>query len=716
MRDLRAEKLSTGRREVCSPPNPNAHHPTPSSLDFARVPNDFGQHAGLLADYQKSLALRHRLVCIDPTNAQWRYDEACILDQIGYEYRKGGLNQEAIAAYEVSAAIWRQLAKTDPRNRQLDFLISLGQLGGAKLAVADSVGATAAYEESAVNWQRSLKRDPDNYFWRVNLAECLEKIGNLKFKAGDNTGALTAYEERAVIDRGLVANDGGNTEWQWNLSLSVERIGDIELALGHTNAAASAYEESLALRRHLVEVDTSNCQWQDGVSSSLRKISDLKHVVEERAAKLAAQSELQDIDRLLFEIDQINARIQEKLSLSVNEGHEATHVPTRSLATVEESLIVSRQLAASGLTNAKYQYDLLADLDELAHVRMRHGDPVGALSAYEEGLAIRRRFADTDQDNEEFQRALCVTLEKVGDLRQAECDHAAAIALYEESLCIRRRFVAQDNGHNPDAPDTAPSPTLCTNAEESDVERKRRAIARGQLDLVLTLEKVANARRNACDNSGARAALEEGLATARQLLEENKTSRINVGLHNLACSVVKIEAFLRFRFGRCRNGASALLERFSASAGAAQGSHRVVKTVRLAIKRTVRRCRHEAFTLQDKISARAWAAAQASHRTVKTARLVTKRPLRRYRNEASALLDKISAKLEAVLDVIEHRIKPGFAILVSAGTRHNIINGPSGPMKLYTLYAPPNHRDCVVHATKAVADADKEHFDGKTTE
>jgi hypothetical protein len=37
-------------------------------------------------------------------------------------------------------------------------------------------------------------------------------------------------------------------------------------------------------------------------------------------------------------------------------------------------------------------------------------------------------------------------------------------------------------------------------------------------------------------------------------------------------------------------------------------------------------------------------------------------------------------------------------------------------MKLYTLYAPPNHRDGVVHATKADAEKDKEHFDGKTTE
>lgn len=69
-----------------------------------------------------------------------------------------------------------------------------------------------------------------------------------------------------------------------------------------------------------------------------------------------------------------------------------------------------------------------------------------------------------------------------------------------------------------------------------------------------------------------------------------------------------------------------------------------------------------------------------------------------------------------VLDGVKHRIKPGFAVLVPAGTRHNIINGPSGSMKLYTLYAPPNHRDGTVHATKADAEADEEHFDGKTTE
>lgn len=71
---------------------------------------------------------------------------------------------------------------------------------------------------------------------------------------------------------------------------------------------------------------------------------------------------------------------------------------------------------------------------------------------------------------------------------------------------------------------------------------------------------------------------------------------------------------------------------------------------------------------------------------------------------------------EAVLDGVRTAISAGFAVLVPAGTNHNIINTGSVPLKLYTLYAPPNHRDGVVHQTRAEAEADNEHFDGKTTE
>ena len=72
---------------------------------------------------------------------------------------------------------------------------------------------------------------------------------------------------------------------------------------------------------------------------------------------------------------------------------------------------------------------------------------------------------------------------------------------------------------------------------------------------------------------------------------------------------------------------------------------------------------------------------------------------------------------KAVLDGVEHGIADNFAIVIPQGTRHNIINTSADePMKLYTVYSPPEHKDGVVRATKADAMAQEEHFDGKTTE
>jgi mannose-6-phosphate isomerase-like protein (cupin superfamily) len=72
---------------------------------------------------------------------------------------------------------------------------------------------------------------------------------------------------------------------------------------------------------------------------------------------------------------------------------------------------------------------------------------------------------------------------------------------------------------------------------------------------------------------------------------------------------------------------------------------------------------------------------------------------------------------KAVLDGVSQEVKDGDTVIVPAGTKHNIINSSSTEsLKLYTLYSPPHHRDGVVHATKQEAEADQEHFDGKTSE
>lgn len=62
------------------------------------------------------------------------------------------------------------------------------------------------------------------------------------------------------------------------------------------------------------------------------------------------------------------------------------------------------------------------------------------------------------------------------------------------------------------------------------------------------------------------------------------------------------------------------------------------------------------------------------------------------------------------------KVRSDMAMIVPAGARHNVTNTGDEPLRLYTVYGPPEHRDSVVHVTKAEADASEEHFDGRTTE
>jgi mannose-6-phosphate isomerase-like protein (cupin superfamily) len=57
----------------------------------------------------------------------------------------------------------------------------------------------------------------------------------------------------------------------------------------------------------------------------------------------------------------------------------------------------------------------------------------------------------------------------------------------------------------------------------------------------------------------------------------------------------------------------------------------------------------------------------------------------------------------------KHVVKNGEAVIVPAGTYHNVINTGKGQLKLYTIYSPPNHPDKTVHKTKADALAAEEH-------
>ena len=71
---------------------------------------------------------------------------------------------------------------------------------------------------------------------------------------------------------------------------------------------------------------------------------------------------------------------------------------------------------------------------------------------------------------------------------------------------------------------------------------------------------------------------------------------------------------------------------------------------------------------------------------------------------------------EVWIDGVCHKVKADDGIIVPQGTRHNVISRGTEPLRLYTIYGPPEHVDGTVHATCAQANDAHEHFDGKTTE
>ena len=68
----------------------------------------------------------------------------------------------------------------------------------------------------------------------------------------------------------------------------------------------------------------------------------------------------------------------------------------------------------------------------------------------------------------------------------------------------------------------------------------------------------------------------------------------------------------------------------------------------------------------------------------------------------------LSGTGKAMLDDVENAIHSGDVAVVTPGTKHNFINTGREPLKIYTVYSPPNHIDGRIHATKADADPDNE--------
>lgn len=79
--------------------------------------------------------------------------------------------------------------------------------------------------------------------------------------------------------------------------------------------------------------------------------------------------------------------------------------------------------------------------------------------------------------------------------------------------------------------------------------------------------------------------------------------------------------------------------------------------------------------------------------------------------DTDQILSFVVGSGEAVIEGESRPVAAGSVVVVPAGTRHNFINQGGEPLKLYTVYVPPNHKDGTIHRTKqdALKDPNEQH-------
>jgi len=445
--------------------------------------------AQILAIYEDKLATRRRLAHVDPTNPQWRCDEAGILTTIGIESRKLGWSEQAIRAFQESCIILRELADLDPRNSTLHghLSTSLAELAKARLDVGDFEGALANQEECLLLNRKLWKRSP-SLAQQLAAAENLASVGDLRLEAGDNEGALQAYEELVPIERQLVRSDPRNACSQWNLSRSLDRLGDIRLAFEEPAAALSAYEESLSIRHSLAELDGTDALLREEVCGNLKKIGDLKRKAGDNEGALWVYEERLRLTRRLCESNPENDQWHLALSVSLEDAAAMRlNCGDRdaALRDYSESLVTRRQLNAVGQTDADRLRDLCLTLEATANL----SDEGTTLALYEDSLSFRRQLGESQGLDLNRTKEYLRTIKRIGDLRCARGDNAGSLAAYDEMLSLHR-------------------------TEQSEPDDKER-----QRNVWSDLNKIADLKFCAGDVDGALIASEESLAISKNLLQ-----------------------------------------------------------------------------------------------------------------------------------------------------------------------------------------------------
>ncbi len=344
-----------------------------------------------------------------------------------------GRYQEALAAAEEAAGMWRQLARDDPAY-QPDLAATLNNLSVRRAELGRSQEALAAAEEAAGMWRRLARDDPAH---QPDLAATLNNLSVRRAELGRSQEALAAAEESIGMWRRLARD---NPVQQPDLASAVNncsaRFGD----LGRYQEALAAGQEAAGMWRQLARDDPAH---QPNLAATLSNLSIRLSDLGRDQEALAPAEESVDIRRQLA---RDNRAYQPDLASALNIlGNRLADLGRyqQALAAAQEAVSMWRQLARDNPAN---QYNLAEALGNFGTRLGQLGRDEEALAAAEEDIGLWQQLT---QDNTIYLPSLATVVDNLGVFLGRLSRSLEAVAAAEEAVGMWRPIARDNHVHQP---------------------------------------------------------------------------------------------------------------------------------------------------------------------------------------------------------------------------------------------------------------------------
>jgi tetratricopeptide (TPR) repeat protein len=358
-------------------------------------------------------------------------DLAASLNNLGILYSSLGRREDAVAAAEEAAGICRKMAHSRPDAFLADLARSLNNLGTRYSSLGRREDALAASEE-AVDIRRKLAQArPDAFL--ADLARSLNNLGIRYSSLGRREDALSVNEEAAGIYRKLAHSRPD--AFLADLAASLNNLGAMYSSVGRREDALSASGEAVNIRRRLAQARPD--AFLTDLANGLNNLGIWYSLLGRRDDALSATEEAVDICRKLAQArpDAFLADLARSLN-NLGSNYKELGRCEDALSVTEESADIYRKLAQA--RPDAFLADLAASLNNLGGDYSSLGRCEQSVSATEEAVDIRRRLARAHPDA--FLADLASSLTNLGSnySELGRCEEALSATI--ESADIYRKL------------------------------------------------------------------------------------------------------------------------------------------------------------------------------------------------------------------------------------------------------------------------------------